>query len=312
MIADSTTIAAAPAPGRVARTFWVGLAAAAVYVLIAAGLGNLMDVLVPTESPELEFALSHLVPLPIALALGLWFARWSGWWSDIWRQRPVTSQPPRRYWMLAVPVLLLVGPVLGLFDVPWSDRSVGLVLLLALGCLLVGLGEELFYRGIIRVSIRARHGEFVALLVTSLLFGLSHSVGSMINGVPAGAIAFQVAVTAFDGALYYVVFRATGRLWVPVLIHAITDCTLYLQSDEWSAATGHAVPDPGPVAIGAQFVLGALLIAAVVSFLLEDARARRARRARRDEASTGGSVGSGGSAGSAAPSGSAATPPIEG
>ncbi|GAA1939725.1 CPBP family intramembrane glutamic endopeptidase [Agromyces allii] len=263
---------------RVARTFWVGLAAAAVYVLLAAGLGNLMDVLVPTDSPELEFALSHLVPLPVAIALGLWFARWSGWWSDIWTQTPVTAEPPRRRWMLAIPMLLLVGPVLGLFDVPWSERSIGLVLLLALGCLLVGLGEELFYRGILRVSLRAHHGELVTLVVTSLLFGLSHSLGSLLNGVPAGTIAFQVAVTAFDGALYYVAFRATGRLWVPVLIHAITDYALYLQGDEWSAATGHAAPDPGPVAIGAQFVLWALMMAVVVSFALEDARARRRRR----------------------------------
>ncbi|SFR83883.1 hypothetical protein SAMN05428970_2884 [Agromyces sp. CF514] len=274
---------AGPAPAgragdRVPRNFWVGLAAAAVYVLLAAGLGNLMDVLVPTASPEVEFALSHLVPLPIGIALGLWFARWSGWWSDVWAQTPVTAEPPRRRWMLAIPVLLLVGPVLGLFDVPWSERSVGIVLLLALGCLLVGLGEELFYRGILRVSLRAHHGELVTLLVTSVLFGLSHTVGSMFHGVPAGSIAFQVAVTSFDGALYYAAFRATGRLWVPVLIHALTDCTLYLQSDEWGAATGHAVPDPGPVAIGAQFVLWGLMVAVVVSFVLEDARARRRRR----------------------------------
>jgi len=263
----------------VRRTFWVGLAAIVVYVLFAAGLGNLMDVLVPTASPELEFALSHLVPLPIVIGLGLWFARWSGWWGDVWRQRPVTAGPPRRRWMLAIPVLLLVGPVLGLFDVPWSERSVGLVLLLAVGCLLVGLGEELFYRGILRVSLRSHHGELVTLLVTSVLFGLSHSLGSMLNGVPVGIIAFQVGATAFDGALYYAAFRVTGRLWVPVLIHALTDFSLYLRNDDWSAATGHAAPDPGAVAIGAQFALWALMIAVVVSFILEDARARRLRRA---------------------------------
>lgn len=264
---------------RVRRTFWVGLAAIAVYVLLAAGLGNLVDILVPSASPELEFALSHLLPLPIAIGSGLWFARWSGWRRDVWTQRPVTAEPPRRRWMLAIPVLLLVGPVLGFFDVPWSERSLGLVLLLAVGCLLVGLGEELFYRGILRVSLRSHHGELVTLLVTSALFGLSHSLGSMIDGIPASIIAFQVGATAFDGALFYAAFRATGRLWVPVLIHALTDFSLYLRSDAWSAAPGHGIPDPAAATVAVQFVLGALLIAVVVSFIREDARARRQRRA---------------------------------
>src|SRR5688500_17182248 len=95
---------------RVPRTVWVALVAAAVYVLLAAGLGNLLDALVDPGSPTAEFAITHLVPLPIAIAAGLAFARWSGWWHDIWTTPRVTAARPRRLWMLAVPVLMLIIP----------------------------------------------------------------------------------------------------------------------------------------------------------------------------------------------------------
>jgi membrane protease YdiL (CAAX protease family) len=264
---------------RVPRTVWVALVAAAVYVLLAAGLGNLLDALVDPGSPTAEFAITHLVPLPIAIAAGLAFARWSGWWHDIWTTPRVTAARPRRLWMLAVPVLMLIIPTVGLTRVPWAERAVGFVLVAAVGCLLIGLGEELFYRGILRVGIRAHHGELVTLLAVSLLFGLSHSFGSLINDVPPSTIAFQVAFTAMDGALLYTVLRVTGRLWVPILLHAFTDFSLYVQSADSTPAVGHAPDDPDPVLAAAQTALIVLSVVVVISTALEDRRTRRERRA---------------------------------
>ncbi|MFC9561199.1 CPBP family intramembrane glutamic endopeptidase [Agromyces sp. NPDC056965] len=274
-----------PAPAsttgdRIRRTFWVGLVAVVVYVLLAAGLANLLDLLVQPASVEGEFALSHLVPLPIAIAAGLAFARLSGWWGDIWSQQAEYASPPRRLWMLAIPLLLLINPLLGLVGMPWGERSGWFVLLLLVGCAMIGLGEELFYRGILRVSLRSHHGELVALLVTSLLFGLSHSLGSMLHGVPAGTIAFQVGATAVDGALYYAAFRATGTLWVPIAVHALTDFSLYAQAGGTDAASGHASSfDSTPVIATTQFVLWGLLIAVIVVFARDDATERKRRRA---------------------------------
>ncbi|WP_395244090.1 CPBP family intramembrane glutamic endopeptidase [Agromyces sp. MMS24-K17] len=271
---------AATTHDRVRRTFWVGLVAVGFYVLVAAGLGNLLGPLAPEGATWAEFALSHFIPLAIAIGAGLWFARWSGWWADVWTQPAAVATPPRRWWLLAVPVLLLVNPVVTLAGTPWGDRPAWWVLLVAVGCLGIGVGEELFYRGILRVSLRARHGELVTLLVTSLLFGLSHTVGSMIAGVEPGGIAFQVAVTSMNGALYYAAFKATGSLWVPIALHALDDCSLYLQSTApIVVAAGHADTDPSPVTIVVQVVLAALSVAVVVSAALEDRRARRARKA---------------------------------
>lgn len=261
------------------RVFWVGLVAIVVYVLVAAGLANVLELLVKPTEPVADFALTHFVPLSILIVAGVFFARKAGWLADVWRDETAVADAPRRWWMLAVPLLLLVGPVTGLVDVPWGERSFGVILLLLLGCLMVGFGEEFFYRGILRVSLRAHHGNFVTLLVTSVLFGISHSLGSLLNGVPVSVIAFQVGATGLTGALYYVAFCATGRLWVPIVIHAFTDFVLYAQSDLSVDSHEAAVPDPGAIAIGAQFVLGAFLIVFVVSALRSDARERAKRRA---------------------------------
>ena len=235
----------------VPRVFWVGLVAIAVYVLIAAGLANVLELLVKPATPVADFALTHFVPLSLLIVAGVLFARKAGWLAAVWRDERAVAEAPRRWWMLAVPLLLLVGPVADLFDVPWGERGIGVVLLLLLGCVMVGFGEEFFYRGILRVSLRAHHGNFVTLLVTSVLFGISHSLGSLLNGVPVSVIAFQVGATGLTGALYYVAFCATGRLWVPILIHAFTDFVLYAQSDLSVDSHEAAVPDRMPVKIPA-------------------------------------------------------------
>jgi len=265
---------------RVPRTFWVGLAALVVYVLLAAGLSNLLVDLIQPDTPAAEFALAHFVALPILIVAGLLFARWSGWWNDIWTEPAPAARPgtPRRRWLWAVPILLLINPILGLIATPWTERPVDYILIAAVGCVMIGVGEELYCRGILRVSLRARHGLFLTVLVTSLLFGVAHAFGSLTHGVPVPIVAFQVSVTAMNGVMFYAAFLATGRLWVPMLLHAFTDFSLYVQSGGTDAAPGHAGVDLGPVSAVVQVALTAFALIFLISAAREDLRNRKNRR----------------------------------
>lgn len=228
---------------RVPRRVWIGLVAFAIYVVIAVAGGLVFDAILDADAdPVLELAPTHLIPLPLAIAGGLAFARLSGWWHDIWTDRRVSLDRPRRWWMPAIPVAIVIQIVALVVQAPWATISVPYVVVGLLCYLLVGLGEELFTRGILLESVRAHHGETVALLVTALAFGVAHSLGSALNGIPVSTIAFQVAVTAMDGVQFYAALRATGTLWVPILLHGLGDYGRWLAAEDGEDHTSAADP----------------------------------------------------------------------
>jgi membrane protease YdiL (CAAX protease family) len=136
--------------------------------------------------------------------------------------------------------------------------------------LLVGLGEDLYFRGILLEAVRAHHGETVTLLVTALTFGIAHSFGSAIAGVPIGTIAFEVAVTSMDGVLFYAALRVTGTLWVPIVLHGLGDLGRWLVAgdgqDHTSAGDGIT-----------QTILTVVSVAVLISVIREDRRHRHTR-----------------------------------
>lgn len=278
-MSDLTTAAT-----RVPRRFWIGLLAAVVYVALAGGVANLLTEGFPQDDPAADFALGHfpvLIPLVIG---GVLFVRWAGWSSDVWRTPASFETTPRRWWMLAIPVLVFAQAVIVLAIMPADRWQLGVVLLVAAGTALVGFGEELFFRGILRSSIRAHHGETVTLLVTSLFFGLAHSLGSLLGGVPIGYIAVQVGAAALDGAVYYGVLLATGRLWVPIVLHALTDFSLRVGG---GLNTGPSADvDLGPANIAIEWAIWVLAVVVLISCIRRDLSARRAKRAVSPERAT--------------------------
>ncbi|ROQ58928.1 membrane protease YdiL (CAAX protease family) [Rathayibacter sp. PhB152] len=260
----------------VPRTIPVGIAAAVLYVLIAAGVGTLLDPLAGADD-TLDFVIGTWLPVGVLIVIGLLFARRAGWLREAWTApSPFTER--RRWWLLAIPVVLAVQTVQLLLAVPWAERALPMVLVYLVGCLLIGFGEELYFRGLFRVAVRGHHGELAALLITSVAFGLGHVAGYLLNGVPLPATAVAVAFLAMDGAIFYGALRATGTLWVPILLHGLGDFARFLQQggDDQSAA-----PEVSGDAFTAlvEYILIGLSIALVVSVARSGRRERKARRA---------------------------------
>src|SRR5690349_15143736 len=224
------------------RSIWLALGVVVFYVLCAWGLGNLIGGLADDDDPLAEFALGHFIPLAVGIAGVLLFLRWTGWGSDVWRERPTPTLTPRRWWLIAIPMLTVTVLLLELADVPWGERTFGFLAFVALGTLMVGFGEELVMRGVLLTAVRARFGEFSVFVITCVVFSLAHLPAYLFDGLPLFIIAFNVAGLLSAGATYYWVRRVTGRLWVGMLVHALTDWVLYVGSDVGLPAA--AVPAP--------------------------------------------------------------------
>lgn len=265
------------------RSIWLALAAVVVYVLLAAGLGSLLSGLVGDDQELAQFSLGHFIPLAIAIIGLLVFLRWAGWGEDVWRERPTPSLTPKRWWLVSIPVLVVLLPISQLGDIPWASRPIGYVLVIAAGTLMVGFGEELLIRGVLLTAVRARHGELVGLLGTSFVFALAHIPGSIIAGASLATIAFQVSFLAAAGAAYYWVRRVTGRLWVAMLAHAFTDCVLYLASGAGTPGASmpqtHSSESPDPFQVTFQVLLLVATTISIISVIREDRRNNRSAAA---------------------------------
>jgi membrane protease YdiL (CAAX protease family) len=266
------------------RSIWLALAAVVVYVLLAAGLGSLLSGLVGDDQELAQFSLGHFIPLAIAIIGLLLFLRWAGWGEDVWRERPTPTLTPRRWWLVSIPILVVLLAASQLGDVPWGFRPLGFILVIAAGTLMVGFGEELLIRGILLTAVRARHGEVVAVLGTSLVFAFAHIPGSIIAGVSLATVAFQVTFLAAAGASYYWVRRVTGRLWVAMLAHALTDWVLYLASGAGTPAA--SIPhdhggSPNPIQATVQIMLLVATTVSIISVIREDRRRGQAAAERR-------------------------------
>lgn len=127
--------------------------------------------------------------------------------------------------------LLVAGDRLAATARSWPDVLVAALVTVPLGTV---LAEELAFRGVIWALLRRRHGERVATVVSSGLFGLWHVLpalgGGAANEVATGAlgsgaagtlarVAGTVLVTAVGGAVFCWLRVRSGSLLAPVLLH---------------------------------------------------------------------------------------------
>jgi membrane protease YdiL (CAAX protease family) len=85
--------------------------------------------------------------------------------------------------------------------------------------LVAGVAEELLFRGILFRFIEKTAGSWIALAVTSALFGLAH----IANPNSSTLAAFAIAVEA--GLLLGAVYMLTRRLWAAIGLHAAWNFT---------------------------------------------------------------------------------------
>lgn len=182
---------------------------------------------------------AFLVPEAVSVLVACAVVYRLGWWNLVLHERLRAAR-----WVWVVPIAFLVASV-ALVDygrLRVAGAAVALALLLA--TLLIAVGEELMFRGVVLQAMRDRYSETTAALVTALLFGGSHIVSGPLN----------IVMSALFGYLLYWCRRVSGGLAVPIVVHALWDFCVF---------SGWTTPDKAE-APAAPFVLSLLTFALLV------------------------------------------------
>ncbi|MEM8620555.1 MAG: CPBP family intramembrane glutamic endopeptidase [Actinomycetota bacterium] len=229
-----------------------------VYLLIIQGLGVLLSLgsdLGYAEFPDIESTLRGItIPVSLSVVFVIAIISWLGWWPDITTERPKVAS-----WVWIVPGLLVVAAAMVTDYGNLAEQDASLILTVAGTSLLVGIGEELMFRGV-SIQVLRRHGltEANVALWSSVIFGGVHITNVIAEGPRA---VFQVVIVAFAGYFFYLTYRVSGTIVAPILMHAYWDFA------QFSHAAGVADPQPN---VFQNIPLLFLVIAGVVVYRRRD------------------------------------------
>ena len=201
--------------------------------------------------PTRDFEMGAEVVLALLAAVGL--TRLHAW-RDVGFRPLARARDLRLYWVPLFPVLpVLVTAVSGLTRIGLG--RLGFYLALA-G--LIGFVEEVFFRGLILRSLAAR-GALRAVIVSSVLFGLMHSVNVLFGADPAATL-LQVGYATAMGFGFAAVTLSTGVIWPLIIIHGLTNAAGFVTAGV-TISTGVTSAD---VMVSAIYIVGFTIYGVIV------------------------------------------------
>jgi uncharacterized protein len=135
---------------------------------------------------------------------------------------------------LLIPFSFILGYLLLVNILSYTDGTilgpVEKIGLLFLATMLVGIAEEGVYRGYVFATIEKQSGTNKALLYSSVLFGLLHSV-NFLAGPSIPATIVQVVLTTLIGYVFGVIYLKTNRNLVLLMtLHGLYDFLVFSAS----------------------------------------------------------------------------------
>jgi membrane protease YdiL (CAAX protease family) len=139
--------------------------------------------------------------------------------------------PPLRPGLLVglLPAGLLVVAGVGIAFSAFPSAQPGFVPTLLLAQFMIGFTEETASRGILLYGLERLRSRLFALILSSVLFGLTH-LGGLAFGWPVGESMHRVLAATILGLVLGVIRLRTGSIWFPIAIHGLWNFTLLGES----------------------------------------------------------------------------------
>lgn len=167
-----------------------------------------------------SLAQNILVPDLIVTVLLLILVGALGWWF-VFRE---TRRVSKVFWVFPAAIA-----VASLLNTDWGglgDEGATYALTLAAAVLVVGVNEELMFRGVLLHGFRSHGSEVYAWLWSTGLFAIVHGLNILI-GSPIGSVLPQILNAFMLGTVFYITKRVSGSLLVPIVLHALWDFSFF-------------------------------------------------------------------------------------
>lgn len=209
--------------------WWKALILAVGYLVLYEAAGFLMAPFVPLiGGPESTsyLVVLYVVPIFLGCVILVVFGATVGWLRDLFARQSIRGGG----WMWIAVVVVLAFNVLRFATIDYAKAGLGVVAAWMLAGLFIGFAEEVLTRGyVVRIMRSAGHSEIAVALVSGATFALLHSV-NLFTGQSFVATAIQLLYTFFFGLSMYLALRVTGTIIAPILLHASTDPSIFLQT----------------------------------------------------------------------------------
>lgn len=95
-----------------------------------------------------------------------------------------------------------------------------------IGTLLVGINEELVYRGIVFTNAVEEKGLIKGIFISAIAFSLLHAV-NIFAGLTLLDVILQLATTFVAGLFFAASYRYTQNIWILAIFHFLWDYILF-------------------------------------------------------------------------------------
>lgn len=211
--------------------WWRALLVTAAYLLVYFGVGQLVGLtlghLLVEGGPfasSTNVLIELLLPIGIGAIVIVAFLALIGWIKPVFGRQPIAGRP----WMW-IAVAVVAYPIIFRFiGIDYGSFPAGVVVLTLVTGIFIGLAEELVTRGAgVALLRKAGHKELVVAVLSSTLFALMHLLNALGTGLNPTILVLLVYTFCF-GICMYLVMRVTGSIVWAIVMHGLTDPTLFL------------------------------------------------------------------------------------
>lgn len=201
---------------RVTPRLWMAIPAVVVTLALSIVIGPMIASAI---APKGDFVALGLIIIGFVLAVTLPVLALLGWLRPVFlEQRRVRG---------TLPTVLAFGPVLYIVycivSSKWDNIPIEGALVAIMFAAIAGIGEELAFRGVAVITLRARLSEVWVAVIPSVIFGLTHLTNLGRSGLATSEVLYQVFYAVLFGFSAYALRRVTGGLFIPILIHTLNN-----------------------------------------------------------------------------------------